>query len=57
VTVRNDSTQEETFSYDVCVLEAKGEARQPLIVDRHADENSTTTAPNPLIQGRSARGG
>ena len=42
VTVRNESTQEDTFSYDTCVLETKGEARQPLIVDRHADENSTT---------------
>jgi hypothetical protein len=40
VTVRNESTQEETFSYEACVLEAKGEARQPLIVDRHTDENS-----------------
>jgi hypothetical protein len=42
VTVRNDSTQEDTFSYDTCVLEGKGDSRQPLIVDRHADDNSTT---------------
>ena len=28
VTVRNESTQEDTFSYDTCVLETKGEARR-----------------------------
>jgi len=41
VTVRNESAQEETFSYDACVLERKGEAREPLAVDRNADVNST----------------
>jgi hypothetical protein len=40
VTVRNDSGEEETFSYDTCVLEGKAEARQPLVVDRHAAANA-----------------
>jgi hypothetical protein len=41
VTVRNESAQEETFSYDACVLQGRGEARQPLAVDRNADVNAT----------------
>ncbi len=41
VTVRNESAQEETFSYDACVLDGKGEAREPLTVDRNADVSST----------------
>jgi hypothetical protein len=41
VTVRNESAQEETFSYDACVLDGKGEAREPLAVDRNAEANST----------------
>ena len=52
VTVRNESTQEETFSYEACVLEAKGEARQPLIVDRHADENSIADRSEPFDPGQ-----
>lgn len=42
VTVRNESNQEETFSYDACVLDGKGEARQPLAVDRHAADGNST---------------
>jgi hypothetical protein len=52
VTVRNESTQEETFSYEACVLEAKGEARQPLIVDRHTDENSIADRSEPYDPGQ-----
>ncbi len=40
VTVKNESSEEQTFSYDTCVLEWNGEARQPLVVDRHADVNA-----------------
>jgi hypothetical protein len=37
VTVKNESSEEQTFSYDTCVLDWKGEARQPLVVGRPAE--------------------
>jgi hypothetical protein len=40
VTVKNESNEEQTFSYDTCILEWKGEARLPLVVDRHAEANA-----------------
>ena len=40
VTVRSNLGQEETFSWETCVLAGKGEARQPSVVDRHAEVNS-----------------
>ncbi len=36
VTVRNQSTQEQTFAYDTCLLSGPGQAFHPLVVDRHA---------------------
>ena len=36
VTVRNEGAQEQTFSYDTCVLSGPGQAFRPLVVDRHA---------------------
>jgi hypothetical protein len=52
VTVRNEGAQEETFSYDACVLEGKGEAREPLAVDRNADVNSTADRSEPYDPGQ-----
>ena len=52
VTVRNESSQEETFSYDACVLEGKGETRQPLIVDRNADVNLTADRSESIAPGQ-----
>ena len=40
VTVRSNLSQEETFSWETCVLAGKDEARQPSVVDRHAEANS-----------------
>jgi len=37
VTVKNDGPQEETFDYDSCLLEGKGESRQILVVDKHGE--------------------
>jgi hypothetical protein len=40
VTARNTSGEEQTFSYEGCVLEGKGLARRPRVVDRHAEINA-----------------
>jgi hypothetical protein len=40
VTVRSNLGEEETFSWETCVLLGKGEARQPSVVDRYAQANS-----------------
>jgi hypothetical protein len=40
LTVRNESGQEQTFSYETCILAGKGGAYQPTVVDRHEGENS-----------------
>ena len=37
MTFRNDSGQEQEFSYDSCVVSGPGEAFRPLVVDRHGD--------------------
>jgi hypothetical protein len=37
VTVKNDSGEEQTFSYDTCALEGKGVTRQPMVVGRPAE--------------------
>ena len=52
VTVKNESAQEETFSYDTCVLEGKGEARQPLVVDRHAEVNAASDRSEAIAPGQ-----
>ena len=52
VTVRSNLGQEETFSWETCVLVGKGEARQPMIVDRHADENSIADRSEPFDPGQ-----
>lgn len=53
LTVKSLLNQEETFSYETCFLEGKGQSRQPVIVDRHAGENSAADRASPLIRGRS----
>jgi hypothetical protein len=40
VTVKSELTAEETFSYEACTLEGKGQAQRPVTVDRHAEVNS-----------------
>ncbi len=44
VTVRNESGEEQTFSYDTCVLEGKGVSQQPLVVGRPADPAAEVNA-------------
>jgi hypothetical protein len=42
VTVRSNLTQEETFSWETCVLAGGGEARQPAVVAHRAGEVNTS---------------
>ena len=37
VTVKNESSEEQTFSYDTCALVGKSVTRQPLVYARHAE--------------------
>jgi hypothetical protein len=41
VTVKSGLGQEESFSWDSCLLAGNGEARPPSVVDRHAGEVNT----------------
>jgi hypothetical protein len=52
VTVKNESGQEETFSYDTCVLEGKGVSRQPQVVDRHAEVNAAVDRSEAIAPGQ-----
>ena len=52
VTVKNESSEEQTFSYDTCVLDWKGEARQPLVVDRHAEINMAVDRSEAIAPGQ-----
>jgi hypothetical protein len=40
LTVKSELAQEETFSYDACVLDARELVSQPLMVDRHEEAPS-----------------
>lgn len=40
VTLRNELGQEQTFSYEGCILGGKGQARQPDVVARHGGTNA-----------------
>jgi hypothetical protein len=44
VTVKNESAEEQTFSYDTCVLDGKDLVRQALVVDRYAQANAEVNA-------------
>jgi hypothetical protein len=44
VTVKNDSGEEQTFSYDTCALEGKGVTRQPMVVGRPAEAEAEVNA-------------
>jgi hypothetical protein len=44
MTFRNDSGQEQEFSYDSCVISGPGEAFKPLVIDRHADPEVNSPA-------------
>jgi hypothetical protein len=37
LTVKNDSAQEQAFTYDTCILDGKDQARHPMTVGRPAD--------------------
>jgi hypothetical protein len=52
VTVKNEGSQEQTFSYEACVLEGKGESRQPLIIDRNAEVNAAADGSEPFAPGQ-----
>lgn len=41
LTVRNQGTQEESFSYDACLLTGPGQSRPPSIVDKNAGDVNT----------------
>ena len=40
VTVKNELGQEQTFSYETCTLDGKGQTRPPMVVDRNLDVNA-----------------
>jgi hypothetical protein len=44
VTIKNEGTEEQTFSYDVCSLEGKGVTRKPLVVGRPAEPGAEVNA-------------
>jgi hypothetical protein len=44
VTVKNESGEEQTFSYDTCALEGKGTTRQPQVVGRPAEAEAEVNA-------------
>ena len=41
LTVRNEGAEEQTFTYDECMLGEKGQGTAPLVVDRHLDRPAT----------------
>ena len=52
VTVRNESGEEQTFSYEACVLEGKGLARRPRVVDRHEEINAAADRAEAIPPGQ-----
>jgi hypothetical protein len=44
VTVKNESAEEQTFSYDTCALEGKGVTRQPLVIGRPTEPEAEVIA-------------
>jgi len=52
VTVRNESSEEQTFSYEACVLEGKGMARRPRVVDRHEEINAAADRAEAIPPGQ-----
>jgi hypothetical protein len=52
VTARNASGEEQTFSYDACVLEGKGLARRPRVVDRHEEINAASDRAEAIPPGQ-----
>jgi hypothetical protein len=52
VTARNESNEEQTFSYDACVLEGKGVARRPRVVDRHEEINAAADRAEAIAPGQ-----
>jgi hypothetical protein len=52
VTARNESSEEQTFSYEACVLEGKGLARRPRVVDRHEEINAAADRAEAIPAGQ-----
>jgi hypothetical protein len=52
LTVKNDSPQEQTFSYEACTLDGKGASRQPAVVDRHAERPSAADLSEAIDPGQ-----
>lgn len=52
VTVKNSGNEEQTFSYDSCVIESKTVARRPVVVDRHAEINAAADRSETLAPGK-----
>ena len=52
LTVKNEGAEEQTFSYDTCALEGKGFARQPQVVDRHAEVNAAADRSEAIAPGQ-----
>jgi hypothetical protein len=52
VTVRNASGEEQTFSYEACVLEGKATARRPRVVDRHEEINTAADRAEAIPPGQ-----
>jgi hypothetical protein len=44
VSIKNESNEEQTFSYDTCSLEGKSVARKPLVVGRPAEPDAEVNA-------------
>lgn len=52
LTVKNDSPQEQIFSYETCTLDGKGASRQPAVVDRHAERPSAADLSEAIDPGQ-----
>jgi hypothetical protein len=53
LTVLNKGAQDETFSYETCLLSGPGQARPPSVVDRHSGEvNSAADMAEAISQGQ-----
>jgi hypothetical protein len=53
LTVKSELPEEETFSYDTCVLDAKNQAFRPAVVDRNEGEVRTAAdRAEPFNQGQ-----
>ena len=52
LSVKNEGSEEETFSYDACTLEGTGVAQKPQVVDRHAEVNEAADRSEAIAPGQ-----